>query len=111
MQSNAGGQQQTFGFGQPTSSNIGLRSTQGNLFSFSPSGSNNNATSTGLAIGVSPFQNQQQFGQGGGLFGQQPQVSSFGAFGAFGAFGQATNNTTSGAAPAFGTTQVRNNLN
>ena len=105
MQSNAGGQQQTFGFGQPTSSNSGLRSTQGNLFSFSPSGSNNNATSTGLAIGVSPFQNQQQFGQGGGLFGRQPQVSSFGAF------GQATNNTTSGAAPAFGTTQVRNNLN
>ena len=64
MQSNAGSQQQAFGFGQPASSNSGLRSTQGNLFSFLPSGSNN-AMSTGL--GFSPFQNQQQFGQGGGF--------------------------------------------
>lgn len=109
MQSNAGGQQQTFGFGQPTSNNSGVHFTQGSLFS-SSFGSNNNATSTGL--GVSPFQNQQQFGQGGGLFGsqggglfgRQPQVSSFGTF------GQVTNNTTSGAAPAFGTIQVRSQL-
>ena len=103
MQSNAGGQQQIFGFVQPlTSNNSGVLSTQAGLFSSSPLarpfGLNDNATSTS----TSPFQNQQQFGLGGGLFSQQPQVSPFGAF------GQATNNTSSGTAPAFSsTTQVK----